>query len=222
MRKALFILITASLVLTSCKKVMNGNTDPVTPEALAEGFINPPDSVKPWVYWYWISDNNTKEGITKDLEAMAEVGIGEALIGNIGYDGMKYGEPGTLSEGWWQLIEHAVREGKRTGVNIGLFNSPGWSQSGGPWVKPEEAMRYLVTGETTIEGGKRIEKKLEKPSEIFQDVRLLAFPLPENDNITISAVRPRITTVPSLKDASGLFDGNRKSVCSFRDAAAAT
>ncbi|MEI3445134.1 MAG: glycosyl hydrolase [Bacteroides thetaiotaomicron] len=22
-------------------------------------------------------------------------------------------------------------------IEIGIFNSPGWSQSGGPWVKPE-------------------------------------------------------------------------------------
>lgn len=27
---------------------------------------------------------------------------------------------------------------------MGIFNSPGWSQSGGPWVKPEEAMRDLT------------------------------------------------------------------------------
>ena len=27
---------------------------------------------------------------------------------------------------------HAVNEGKRIGVDIGVFNCPGWSQSGGP------------------------------------------------------------------------------------------
>ena len=49
---------------------------------LAEGFASPPDQTKPWCYWYWISDNLSKTGITKDLEAMARVGIGEALIAN--------------------------------------------------------------------------------------------------------------------------------------------
>ena len=52
-------------------------------DPLVDGFANPPEQTKPWCYWYWISDNISKEGITRDLEAMARVGIGEALIGNI-------------------------------------------------------------------------------------------------------------------------------------------
>lgn len=42
--------------------------------ALEADFRNPPESTKPWTYWYWIDDNISKEGITRDLEAMAEVG----------------------------------------------------------------------------------------------------------------------------------------------------
>ncbi len=58
---------------------------------LEQGFAAPPDNTKLWVYWYWISDNITKEGITADLEAMARVGIGEALIGNIFLDDVRAG-----------------------------------------------------------------------------------------------------------------------------------
>ena len=54
-----------------------------TSDSLFANFKHPPAATKPWVYWYWISDHISKEGITKDLEAMAKVGIGEALIGNI-------------------------------------------------------------------------------------------------------------------------------------------
>jgi len=133
-----------ALLMSGCDMGKHGQGDPVTPELLAQGFLNPPDSVKPWVYWYWISDNISKEGITKDLEAMAGIGIGEALIGNIGLEEMSYGKVSVLSEEWWQLLEHTIREGKRVGVNIGMFNCPGWSQSGGPWVKSTEAMRYRV------------------------------------------------------------------------------
>ena len=149
------LTITFVILLTAgCSHDQSVDSDPVTPEMLAEGFTDPPDSVKPWVYWYWISDNNTREGVTRDLEAMAEAGIGEALIGNIGYEGMPYGKDRILSEEWWQLIEHTIREGKRTGVNIGLFNCPGWSQSGGPWIKPEQAMQKVVWTEVDVEGGK--------------------------------------------------------------------
>ena len=90
-------------------------------DTLSVNFKNPPASTKPWVYWYWISDHISREGITKDLEAMAEVGIGEALIGNI--VGIKQkGDVKALTEEWFQMIEFAIQEGKRLGViftNIG-------------------------------------------------------------------------------------------------------
>jgi len=66
--------------MASCNHSETETSDPVTADMLAEGFIAPPDSVKPWVYWYWISDNNSKEGITKDLEAMKANGYGGAII----------------------------------------------------------------------------------------------------------------------------------------------
>ncbi|RYG38286.1 glycoside hydrolase family 2, partial [bacterium] len=109
--------------------------------SLEDGFAHPPVSTKPAVYWYWISDNLSREGITKDLESMAKVGIGEAYIGNVDTSPQDRGKVKVLSEEWWGMVEHAVREGKRLGVKIGLFNCPGWSQSGGPWVKPTQTMR---------------------------------------------------------------------------------
>ncbi|NMC37204.1 MAG: glycoside hydrolase family 2 [Bacteroidales bacterium] len=210
---AFVILITAG-----CTHDQPVGSDAVTPEMLVEGFTNPPDSVKPWVYWYWISDNNTREGVTCDLEAMAEVGIGEALIGNIGYEGMPYGNPGILSEEWWQLIEHTIREGKRTGVNIGLFNCPGWSQSGGPWVQPEESMRYLLCSETEVEGGRRIQKTLTRPSGPYQQIKVLAFPLPDDDRSILCNANTSITTSPDLDNVINLIDGDTATVCMFRKA----
>src|SRR5512136_1995689 len=88
-------------------------------DPLADGFTNPPAQTKPWCYWYWISDNISKEGISKDLEAMARFGIGEALVGNIFLDDVPAGKIKVFTPEWWGLIEHAMREGGRTGVNIG-------------------------------------------------------------------------------------------------------
>lgn len=217
--KPILSIVTVILLTTGCANYQPTDSDAVTPDMLMEGFTNPPDSVKPWVYWYWISDNNTREGVTRDLEAMAEVGIGEALIGNIGYEGMQYGNPGILSEAWWQMIEHTIREGKRTGVNIGLFNCPGWSQSGGPWVNPEESMRYLLYSELEIEGGKKLELKLVKPSEFFQQVRVLAFPVPDNEHSTLNRINSIISTIPQLESPDNLIDGDTGTVCLFRRAA---
>ncbi len=212
---SVFIVI---LLTVGCNVQQPVNNDIVTQNQLKEGFINPPDSVKPWVYWYWISDNNTREGITKDLEAMREVGIGEALIGNIGYEGMPYGKDSILTEGWWLLIEHAVREGKRTGVNIGLFNSPGWSQSGGPWVRPEEAMRYLTSVELKITGGKKICQKLPSVPGFFQDVRTIAYPEPQCEDSVLNFQNTVITSIPQLDNIKYLADRDTATACLFRKA----
>lgn len=182
-------------------------------DSLAEAFAMPQDSLKPWVYYYWISDNVSREGITKDLEAMARVGIGTALIGNIGLPDVAPGKVPILSEDWWQMTEHAIREGKRVGVDIGLFNCPGWSQSGGPWVAPNEAMRYLVYSETTVKGGQRIEQKLPAPKDTFQDVKVIAFPLPKNDKASIADMNPTIRVSADTSFVSALVDGNLQTSC---------
>lgn len=176
---------------------------------LEEGFRRPPEQTKPWCYWYWISDNITKEGITADLEAMARVGIGEALIGNIFLDDIAAGPVKVLSEEWWLLVEHAIREAGRLGLKIGLFNCPGWSQSGGPWIKPQQAMRYLVSSETRVTGPARFEQKLSVPANPFQDVALLAFPAPPHDAEVLACValngnKPVEIELPSAQTARSL------------------
>ena len=122
---------------------------------LEKNFASPPDSTRPRCYWYWMNGQVSREGITHDLEAMKRVGIGEGYIGIIGG-----GEVKALSEPWWRLIEHAVREGGRLGVDVGLFNCCGWSQSGGPWIKPEQAMRYIVLPEMRLHGPQHFRGKL--------------------------------------------------------------
>ena len=117
-----------------------------------------------WCYWYWINDDISKDGITKDLEAMKKAGIGGALIGNIN-PAHEDGKVPMLSEDWWSHMVHAVVEGKRIGVDIGVFNCPGWSQSGGPWVDYTKAMRYLTYSETKVSGGKKLSIQLTKTRE---------------------------------------------------------
>ena len=124
-------------------------------DVLETGFVTMPAQTQPWCYYYWVNDNISKEGITKDLEAMKRFGIGEALIGNIFQEDQPAGRIKVLSEEWWSLVEHAIREGGRLGVNIGLFNCPGWSQSGGPWIKPDQTMRYLLSSEIRVSGPKK-------------------------------------------------------------------
>ncbi|MCX6895407.1 MAG: glycosyl hydrolase [Verrucomicrobia bacterium] len=199
-----------------------GLTGGMRAAGLAEGFAAPPDQTKPWCYWYWISDNLSKTGITKDLEAMARVGIGEALIGNI-YDpgDAAVGKIKVLTPEWWDVVRHAMREGGRVGVNIGMFNCPGWSQSGGPWIKPEQAMRRVALSETRVTGPVKFAQKLPAPNEPFQDIAVLAFPAPESDADSISTRSPRVTCIPPLGGAEKLADGDLETSLAFPASAGA-
>jgi hypothetical protein len=97
---------------------------------LLDQFQQPPADTRPGCYWYWINDNISKAGITKDLEAMARVGIGRAYIGHI--FGRKtetdtpVGDVPFMSDAWWEAVQWAVKEADRCGVEIGFFNAPGW------------------------------------------------------------------------------------------------
>ncbi len=202
MKNVFFILLILSMniLFNACKE----ESDTVFEDA----FDNPPESTKPWVYWYWISDNISKEGITRDLETMAKVGIGEALIGNVVDPGNPWGKVKVLSEEWWSCVEHAIKEADRLGIKVGMFNGPGWSMSGGPWVQPEEAMRYLTSSEARVTGGKKIEIQLEQPADFFQQVSVQAFPAPKDDQGHITAAMAEIhADQPGVK---AMFDGNRK------------
>ena len=179
------------------------------------GFVTPHDTNSVWCYWYWIGDDISKEGITKDLEAMKSVGIGAAFIGNINPE-EKDGPVPMLSEEWWSHMVHAVNEGKRIGVDIGTFNCPGWSMSGGPWVKPEMAMRHLVFSETTISGAGQTTVKLEKPTGEFQDTHVLAFPTIQAGKSKLSNKNTSIKVSPRIDNPQALIDGDLSSVAFFK------
>jgi hypothetical protein len=197
-----FVIITVLLV--NCRR----ESDVVTAEALKSGFIVPPDSIQTSVYWYWISDNISKEGVINDLHAMKNAGIDRAFIGNIGQDDVPYGNVKMFSEAWWEILHVALKTATELNIDIGIFNSPGWSQSGGPWVEAEEAMRYLASSELHVSGPKKINEKLKTPVEPFQDVKLIAFPAPDDFEHALNTKNSVVTSFPSVKNLSLITDGN--------------
>lgn len=200
-RIQLFAFAFFSMLLCSCGSSGVSDEEYAT---IVDDFISPADDNTLWCYWYWIGDDISKEGITKDIEAMKEAGIGAALIGNINPNEVD-GKVPMLSEEWWGCMVHAVNEAKRVGIEIGAFNCPGWSQSGGPWITSEMAMRYLNYTETSIVGGKKVKIKLEKPRDEFQDVKVLAFP--KSEFTVLDATNASISTMPKVKNQALLIDG---------------
>ncbi|MDR0714994.1 MAG: glycoside hydrolase family 2 [Bacteroidales bacterium] len=146
--------------------------------AVERGFVTPPDSIRIGVYWYWINDNISKEGVVKDLHAMKQAGITRASIGSDIFSGnFPLGKVKVLSDEWYDILHTAMKTAGELDIHIGLFNCPGWSQSGGPWVKPEEAMRYLAFSETRVAGPAKVSLKLPQPKDFFQDVKVIAIPV---------------------------------------------
>ena len=187
----------------------------VSDEALESGFVTPPDSMQTSVYWYWISDNISKEGVINDLRAMKQAGINRAFIGNIGLSDIPYGKVKMLSEEWWDILHAALKTATELNIEIGIFNSPGWSQSGGPWVKADAAMRYLTSSELRVKGPLKLSQKLEKPIEIFQDVKLIAYPAPKDDRLVLNAQNGKITSTPRVADLAKIVDGDQKTGINF-------
>ena len=181
----------AGAALTSCCTDKAASPGYVSREALASGFVTPPDSIQTSVYWYWISNNISKEGVVKDLESMKKAGINRAFIGNIGQDDVPYGNVKMLSDEWWDVLHTALKKATELDIEIGIFNSPGWSQAGGPWV---EARRGdALPGLGRQRRGRRSARVVEararsrpgRPS--FTDVRVIAYAAPLGDGVTLNA-----------------------------------
>lgn len=206
------------LFVVSCINNQSQSGEAELSSSLRGGFASPPDSVKPSVYWYWISDNISKEGVERDLEAIAEKGMGRAFIGNIGLDSTRssYGDVKLMSDQWFKITKYAIRKASEVGIDIGLFNSPGWSQSGGPWIEPNQSMRYLANTELRVKGPQQYSRTLGEPAHNFEDVKLLAFKAPQSGKENISYNLAKIRAKPKIESAPNLIDGDTTTMVMFR------
>jgi hypothetical protein len=125
-------------------------------DPLAAGFADPPSSARPRVWWHWLNGNITKEGIRKDIDWMAASGLGglqnfdaEMMTPQLVPRRLPY-----MSADWADAFRFAAQLAERHGLEFGIAASPGWSETGGPWVRPEDGMKKLVWSETTVAGGR--------------------------------------------------------------------
>ena len=162
-------------------------------------FTNPPDSARPGVYWYFMDGNLDREGMTADLESMKAAGIGNLIFLEVNV-GVPRGPVNFLSEPWQDLFAHAVHEAERLGIEITLGSGPGWTGSGGPWVKPEQSMQHLVAASVNVQGPSIFQATLpvpeprkpffdtlppqliERRAAFYEDVAVLAVPTQVGDH----------------------------------------
>lgn len=170
-----------------------------TTDLLENRFLDPPASVKPYVWWHWMGPNFSKEGITRDLEAMKDAGIGGATIFNITSSVQESHAP-MLNNPWpeqtfrspayWEAIRFAAEEAQRLGLEIGLHNTPGYATTGGPWIDEERSMQQIVWSETSVSGSQKVSVILKKPelpvtldwgspkrrATLYKDIAVIAMP----------------------------------------------
>ncbi|MDR2027274.1 MAG: hypothetical protein LBQ01_06935 [Prevotellaceae bacterium] len=154
--------------------------------SLAQQFASPADDYKPHAWWHWLGSNFSKEGMTKDLQAMKDAGIGGVVV----FNAPSWLDPSKnpwqhqtyRSVTYWDALKHALAEAKRLNMTVGIHNSPGWSTTGGPWISPEDGMQAVTYGKTSLKGGRQVKITLANPREntesaqYFKDVALIAVP----------------------------------------------
>lgn len=152
-------------------------------DTLLNSFHTPPPTAKPRVYWWWLFNRVTKEGIKRDLEQFKAKGIsGVNLICTGGYAG-KAPLPGVkfLGKEWRELFRYAIKEAKRLHMEIGFNLAGGWTMMG-PSVTQDNAMKKVVSAEMKIGGPFKFNGKLPQPAKVegyYHDIMVQAFPLPE-------------------------------------------
>ncbi|MEP6869445.1 MAG: glycosyl hydrolase, partial [Novosphingobium sp.] len=175
-RTALFAAgLLGSTALVSVAQAEEAPPPAATP-SLELQFQDPPQSARPRVWWHWMNGNITKDGIAKDIAWMKRVGIGglqnfdaSLMTPQIVDERLVY-----MTPEWKDAFHFAAEEADRNGLELAIAASPGWSETGGPWVQPEDGLKKLVWTETTLKGGKRFKGKLAAPPQTtgpFQTLR---------------------------------------------------
>jgi len=189
MRKALAVLLASATLLPGAA---------LAADSLADAFRTPPRSAQPRTWWHWLNGNITPDGIDKDLAWMKRQGIGGVQM----FDGAFPANAGPFSTpvivprrlaymtlDWQAAFHHAVEKADALGLDFGISGSPGWSETGGPWVTPEQAMKKLVWTETVADGGRPV-AALARPSDVTGPFQNL--PAVDNNPGAAASIQPRL------------------------------
>jgi hypothetical protein len=203
-------------------------------DSLLPGFITPPNSAMPRVWWHWMNGNITKDGIAKDLAWMKRSGIGgfqnfDAALATpqIVEKRLTY-----MTHEWKDAFQFTAKLADSLHLEMAIAGSPGWSESGGPWVAAKDGMKKIVWSETLVTGGKPFTGSLPKPPtttgtfqnlplqdgldlnaetkappEYFKDIIVIAYKLPDAD-ISLIALKPVITSSGGNFNLGQLTDGD--------------
>lgn len=232
--KHILISVLCSITLLSSELTCAAEQNQTTQDLLAAGFAQPPAAAKPRVWWHWMNGNITKVGIKLDLEWMQRIGIGgfQNFDASLGTPQVVEQRLAYMTPEWQDAFSYTTQLADQLGLEMAIAGSPGWSETGGPWVKPEQAMKKLVWSETRIAGGKSFNGQLPKPPttsgpfqhmphtelalsgrrdmphvEFYADTAVIAYRAPTRD-VSMQRLAPEVTTNNGVVPLNALIDGN--------------
>ena len=126
------------------------------PDSLVQSFQNPTRAARPYVWWHWMDGEVSLEGIRKDLLWMDSVGIAgfhQFDAGGVNMPKAAAFKRPYLSDSWKEAYRYAIALADSLGMEATVASAPGWSSTGGPWVKPGDAMKKLEWQTVEVEGG---------------------------------------------------------------------
>jgi hypothetical protein len=228
------LIIMGTMLLAGASMVgAQTKTDP-----LLSGFENPPSDARPRVWWHWMNGNISQEGIKLDLEWMQRVGLGgfQNFDAALSTPQVVKKRLAYMTPEWKDAFKYATTMADQLGLEMAIAGSPGWSETGGPWVTASEGMKKYVWSETVVEGGKPFTGKLAHPPEAtgaFQNLPIHDLisapegskPIPQfyadgpvvaykrvADDVPIESLHPRMTSSGGSPDASMLGDGDLEKI----------
>ena len=216
--------------LLFCVNILVAQTNP---DPLRSGFENPPESARPRVWWHWMNGNITKDGIKLDLEWMHRVGLGgfQNFDAALATPQVVPHRLAYMTPEWKDAFRYATSLADQLGMEEAIAGSPGWSETGGPWVPPAQGMKKYVWSETDIEGGKAFTGTLTHPPsntgafqdaeihdmiaapggtaipQFYADAAVVAYRRPADD-VSVESLHAKITASGGSPDEAILTDGD--------------
>ncbi|MGC1461372.1 MAG: glycosyl hydrolase [Terracidiphilus sp.] len=209
-----------------------------SPDTLMQGFQDPPNGARPRVWWHWMNGNIAPEGIKLDLDWMHSIGLGGVTIfeGAIATPQVVPRRLIYMTPEWKQAFSYAVTTAKSMGMEVAIASSPGWSETGGPWVPAPQGMKKMVWSATRIEGGQPFTEALPHPPEVdgtfqnfnvqgtsgsngrsaelpafYADAAVVAYRIPDGDK-TQAELNPQVTSSGGTPNVPELSDGDVNTV----------
>ena len=173
-------------------------------DTLLKQFQAPPPAARPRVWWHWMNGNITRDGIRRDLDWMKRVGIGglDAIDASIDTPQVVDKRLVYMTPEWKSVFRYAAQQADARGLELSVDSSPGWSETGGPWVGPDAAMKKLVWSRTEVQGA--YHGRLPQPPSVAGPFQNIARSGPDfyRDSLVVAYRMPVAEPQPQLVDSN--------------------